>query len=67
MHLSVPHMIRDLFGIAPAQDEHLLSGADEASIQALGVNQGVLSRFDGSVAVLCPDLLLEAQRGMVGK
>ncbi len=67
MHLSFPHMIRDLFDMTPATDEHLLAGADEASIQALGVSQPVLSRFEGNVAVLCPDLLLETQRGMVGK
>jgi hypothetical protein len=67
MHLPLSHVIRDLFGITPAVDEHLLAGADEASIQALGVSQPVLSRFEGQVAVLCPDLVLETQRGMVGK
>ena len=67
MHLPFPHMIRDLFGLSPAQDEHLLAGADEASVQALGVSQPVLARFQSDVAVLCPDLVHETQRGMVGK
>jgi hypothetical protein len=67
MHLSFPLMLRDLFGITPAADEHLLGGPDEASVQALGVSQPVLSRFQHGVAVLCPDLVHEAQRGMVGK
>jgi hypothetical protein len=67
MHLSFPVMLRDLFGIIPAADEHLLGGADEASVQALGVSQPVLSRFQHDIAVLCPDLVHEAQRGTVGK
>jgi hypothetical protein len=67
MQLSFPLMVRELFGLTSAPDEHLLGGADEASVQALGVSQPVLSRFQHDVAVLCPDLVHEAQRGMVGK
>ena len=67
MNLSFPHMFRDLFGMSLPHDEHLLAGADEASMQSLGVSQPVLSRFDENVAVLCPDLLLETQLGMSGK
>jgi hypothetical protein len=57
-------MIREIFGISPAHDEHLLAGADAQSIQSLGVSQPVLSRFPQDVAVLCPDLVREAQIGL---
>ncbi len=67
MNFPLPHLIRDLFGHAEPHDEHLLAGADEASVQALGVSQPVLSRFSSDVAVLCPDLVHEAQLGMIGK
>ncbi|HVZ08828.1 MAG TPA: hypothetical protein VHC04_13030 [Rhodopila sp.] len=67
VHLSFPHMIRDLFNVTSHEDEHLLAGADEASVQALGVSQPVLSRFQSDVAVLCPGLVQEAQLGMSGK
>ena len=45
-------------------DEHLLGGADEASVQALGASAPVLSIFSGDVATLCPDLVHEAQRAV---
>lgn len=64
MHLALSHLLRDIFG-APAQhDEHLLAGADEASVQALGVSQSVLARFSQDVAILCPDLVHETQLGL---
>jgi len=47
-----------------ATDEHLLGGADEASVQALGASAPVLSIFSQDVATLCPDLVHEAQRGL---
>ena len=64
MHIALPQQLRALFGLASPHDEHLLAGADEESVQALGVSQPVLSRFQENVAVLCPDLLHEAQMGM---
>jgi hypothetical protein len=64
MHFALPHMIREIFGIAATHDEHLLAGANEESLQALGVSQPVLSRFQQDVAVLCPDLVREAQIGL---
>jgi hypothetical protein len=64
MQFAVPHMIRDLFGLSNQHDEHILAGADEASVQALGVSQPVLARFQSNVAVLCPDLVHEAQFGI---
>jgi hypothetical protein len=67
MHFALPHIIRDIFSMSPASDEHLLAGADEASVQALGVSQPVLARFQQDVAVLCPDLVHETQLGLAGK
>jgi hypothetical protein len=64
MHIALPHMIREIFGLSTPHDEHLLAGADEESVQALGVSQPVLSRFQQDVAVLCPDLVHEAQLGL---
>jgi hypothetical protein len=62
MLISFPHMIRGLFAHSAAHDEHLLAGADEEALQALGSSQPVLSGFQPHVAVLCPDLVHEAQR-----
>jgi type IV secretory pathway TrbD component len=45
-------------------DEHLLGGADEASVQALGASAPVLSIFSQDMATLCPDLVHEAQRAV---
>jgi hypothetical protein len=56
--------LRDVFGSSLPHDEHLLAGADEASVQALGVSQPVLARFQQDVAILCPDLVHEAQFGL---
>jgi hypothetical protein len=53
-----------MFGHANPHDEHLLAGADEESVQALGVSQPVLARFQQDVAILCPDLVHEAQLGL---
>ncbi|MBE7158821.1 MAG: hypothetical protein INR62_10400 [Rhodospirillales bacterium] len=64
MHIALPHLIRDILGLSPAHDEHLLAGADEEAVQALGVSQPVLSGFKQDVAVLCPDLVHEAQFGI---
>lgn len=62
MHFTLPQVFREMFG--PVHDEHLLAGADEAAVQALGVSQPVLARFSSDVAVLCPDLVHEAQLGL---
>jgi hypothetical protein len=64
MQSSLSNMFRDLLGLTEPHDEHLLAGADEASVQALGVDQQVLSRFAPDVATLCPDLVHEAQVGL---
>ena len=64
MTFALPHIFRDIFGPSVPHDEHLLAGADEASVQALGVSQPVLARFQSEVAVLCPDLVHEAQFGL---
>jgi hypothetical protein len=64
MRFSFPHLLHAVFGLSEPGDEHLLAGADEAQIQALGVSQPVLSRFQQDVAVLCPDLVHEAQLGL---
>jgi hypothetical protein len=53
-----------MFGLSMPHDEHLLAGADEEAVQALGVSQPVLSRFQQDIAVLCPDLVHEAQLGL---
>ena len=67
MHFTVPQVIRDLLGMSTPHDEHLLAGADEEAVQALGVSQPVLSQFQQDVAVLCPDLVHEAQLGFARK
>jgi hypothetical protein len=64
MRFTISHMVRDIFGLSASQDEHLLAGADEEAVQALGVSQPVLARFSSEVAVLCPDLVHEAQLGL---
>jgi hypothetical protein len=68
MQFTLPHIIRDILGLStPQHDEHLLAGADEEAVQALGVSQPVLSHFQQDVAVLCPDLVHEAQLGFSRK
>ena len=57
-------VLRDVFGLSAPHDEHLLAGADEEAVQALGVSQPVLARFQQDIAVLCPDLVHEAQLGL---
>ena len=64
MHISLPRIMRDMFGAGSSRDEHLLAGADEEAVRALGVSQPVLSRFPADIAVLCPDLVHEAQLGL---
>jgi hypothetical protein len=64
MHFALPSVLRDIFGLTTPHDEHLLAGADEESLQALGVSQPVLARFQQDVAILCPDLVHEAQLGL---
>ena len=63
MSIDFVHRLRGMFGGQPVRDEHLLAGADEESRQALGVTEPVLAQFNADVAVLCPDLAHEAQRG----
>lgn len=67
MHIALPHLFREIFGLSSPHDEHLLAGADEAALQALGVSQPVLSRFQQDIAVQCPDLVHEAQIGLSGR
>jgi hypothetical protein len=64
MRFVLPLILRDVFGLSMAHDEHLLAGADEEAVQALGVSQPVLARFSQDVAILCPDLVHEAQLGL---
>jgi hypothetical protein len=64
MRFALPPVLRDIFHLSSAHDEHLLAGADEASVQALGVSQPVLARFQQDIAILCPDLVHEAQLGI---
>ncbi|HEX3576523.1 MAG TPA: hypothetical protein VHU42_18145 [Rhodopila sp.] len=63
MRFVFPNLLHAVFGQSES-DEHLLAGADEAQVQALGVSQPVLARFQQDVAVLCPDLVHEAQFGL---
>jgi hypothetical protein len=67
MRFSWPNRLRDMFGLSAAHDEHLLAGADEESLQALGVGQPLLARFQQDMAVLCPDLVHETQLAFAGK
>ncbi len=67
MHFALPHLVQGIFGLSMAHDEHLLAGADEASIQALGLSQPVLAWFQQDAAVLCPDLVHETQMGPARK
>ncbi len=67
MRFGIPLLQRYFLGLAAPHDEHLLAGADQESVQALGVSQPVLARFSQDIAVLCPDLLHETQMGMAGK
>ncbi len=64
MHFTLPHVLRDIFAPSASHDEHLFAGADEESLQALGVSQPVLARFSEDMATLCPDLVHEAQFGL---
>lgn len=64
MHIALPQVIRKAFGLSVAHDEHLLAGADEEAVQALGVSEPILSQFKPDMAVLCPDLVHEAQIGL---
>jgi hypothetical protein len=64
MYFAIPHVLRDMFGLSASHDEHLLAGADEEAVHALGVSQPVLARFQHEVAVLCPDLVHETQLGL---
>jgi hypothetical protein len=64
MRFALSPVLRDIFGLSTPHDEHLLAGADEESLQALGVSQPVLARFQRDVAVLCPNLVREAQVGL---
>lgn len=64
MYSALSQIFQNMFGLTAPHDEHLLAGADEEAIQALGVSQPVLARFQQDIAILCPDLVLEAQRGL---
>ncbi len=67
MYLGLTKFLPGLAGFSSTRritDEHLLGGADEASVQALGASAPVLSIFSQDIATLCPDLVHEAQRAM---
>ncbi|HEX4367423.1 MAG TPA: hypothetical protein VH023_11365 [Rhodopila sp.] len=64
MLVTLLRVLRDILGMSTPHDEHLLAGADEQSIQALAVSQPVLARFQQDIAILCPDLVHEAQMGL---
>ena len=64
MIFPVSRVLRDIFGLTVQRDEHLLAGADEESVQALAVSQSILTRFQTTMATLCPDLVHEAQLGL---
>jgi hypothetical protein len=64
MLFALPDVFRNIFGLSTQRDEHLLAGADEQSVKALGVSQPVLARFPQDIAILCPDLVHEAQIGL---
>jgi hypothetical protein len=63
MQFVFPQILREIFGVSRPH-EHLLAGADEESIQALGVSQPVLARFQLDIAAQCPDLVHETQMGL---
>ncbi|PPQ39777.1 hypothetical protein [Rhodopila globiformis] len=67
MRIVLPQSLRAIFARSTPHDEHLLAGADEEAVQALGVSQPVLSGFQQDVAVLCPDLVHEAQLSFARK
>lgn len=67
MNVAFLNLLREFFGAAISRTEHLLTGIDEASVQALGVSQPVLARFSNDIAVLCPDLVHETQMGLARK
>jgi hypothetical protein len=67
MHFPIPQILRTIMGLSTPHDEHLLAGADEESLQELGVSQSVLSQFQQDVAVQCPDLVHEAQMSFAQK
>jgi hypothetical protein len=67
MGFGIALLQRYFLGLAAPHDEHLLAGADQESVQALGVSQPVLAWFPRDIAVLCPDLLHETQIGMAGQ
>ena len=67
MSFVFSNLLREFFGAAAPRAEHLLTGVDEASVQALGVSQPVLARFSNDIAVLCPDLVHETQMGLARK
>ncbi len=64
MSVSFAYLLHEVLGLGRPHDEHLLAGAGEEAVQALGVSQPVLARFQQDVAVLCPDLVHEAQFGL---
>jgi hypothetical protein len=64
MQFTLSPVLRNIFGLSAPRDEHLLAGADEEALQALGVSQPVLANFQQDMAVLCPDLVHEAQLGL---
>jgi hypothetical protein len=64
MKIAFPAILRHAFSLSAPRDEHLLAGADEQSVQALGVSQPILARFSQDVAALCPDLVHETQWGL---
>jgi hypothetical protein len=67
MSIVFSNLLCEFFGAPASRAEHLLTGVDEASVQALGVSQPVLARFANDIAVLCPDLVHETQMGLARK
>lgn len=61
MHIRLPARLREALGLIPAHDEGMLAGPGEEALQALGASAPVVSLFGAGVAVLCPDLVHEAQ------
>jgi hypothetical protein len=64
MHINLHRMVRQALGLSDPHDEGMLAGPSEAAVQALATPEPVVSLFGGDVAVLCPDLVHEAQRGL---
>jgi hypothetical protein len=68
MHITIPRFAREAFGLSArgaAHDEGLLAGPGEEQVQALGATAPVLAFFNQDTAAQCPDLVHEAQIGLL--